>query len=93
MRRQPAGERGRLAQLVEFQIGLHESFLGGVLGQVEVAQQGIGVPGGHVLETLHQFPVGFEVAAAGPVDLDDQFFHIGAPLVECLLPYKPRSGG
>ena len=65
---EPAGEGRGGAQLRQAGVRADERLLGRVLGQVEVAQQGIGVPHGHVLEAAHDGFVRVQVAGAGAVD-------------------------
>ena len=51
----PSREGCRVSQLSQRLVGLQEGVLRRVLGQVEVAENGVGVAHGHILESAHDF--------------------------------------
>ena len=62
---EPSGEGAGLAERGEPGVGLDEGFLGGVLGEVEVTEDGEGVSDGHALEAEDEALEGGDIASGG----------------------------
>ena len=67
---QPGRERRRMPQLNQVRVRLEKGLLGGILGQMHIAEVGIGVAHSHVLKSLHQAAIGIQIAS-GLVSDDD----------------------
>jgi hypothetical protein len=87
---QPAGERGRLAELAQMQEGVDEGVLGGVAGALGIAEAGPGGGDGEVLETSHQGAEGAPIAALGALD---QRGGLGFSGSRCLHGSEPPAEG
>ncbi len=97
---EPAGEGLGLAQLVEVAPGRQERLLGRVLGQVKVAQHGIGIGVGEILEAAHDLAERLALLGAGgarrrrPGYQRSDLFHRSSlhPGLTWLYRQEPRSG-
>ena len=62
---QPGREGPGLAEVGKPAVSGEEGLLGGVLGQVEISEDGIGTTVGHVLKSLHDLTECFEPSGKG----------------------------
>ena len=76
---EPGREGDGLSQGGQAQVSLDERFLGRILRQVEVAEQGEGIGVGHPLESADDLAEGFRIAGPGAFDQHREIFHLHPP--------------
>lgn len=64
----PTGKSVRSVQIMQLAIRLDERFLCCILGQVKIAQDRVGIPVCHVLESLYDPPKGLQIAGTSAND-------------------------
>lgn len=76
---QPAREGCRQTERAQVAIRLDERLLRGILRQMKIAQDGVRVAEGHVLETSHDLAVGVQVALLRVLNQCSQLVHASGP--------------
>ena len=87
---EPAGKGRCIPELAQVEICLDKGFLGRILGQVKIAEEGVSIASSHVLEAPHQNAVRFQVADLRTVDQCRQFFHVSFSIFRRPSTLKPR---
>src|SRR5439155_12780702 len=91
---EPTREGGRIAQRRQAPERLEKRFLGSVLGRLEIAEHGVAVGDGHVLETPDQDAIGIGVPFASTHDQGMQFVHpVTRPAARPQIRPKPGLQG